>query len=167
MKMGYRRDRFRALALLTIFAVVVLAGVGTGLVFSMSATVDAFGQQAAINGGVIVEAPFVKVIEKKSFQRSGNYYYLLRYEYYDESGIKYYGDWRKPLYDRETAESYLGQKVEIYIDGKGHSICAGDNAGAGWLAALSAGVSIVFVALLLIAIVLYRKIFKAFNILLN
>ena len=78
------------------------------------------GRLAAINGGVIVQAEWVGIIPCPNGQASTTY--DLGYEYIDEKGIRYREPCTFGFSSVEEAESYIGKKVDIYIDGEGHSI---------------------------------------------
>ena len=78
----------------------------------------------AIKEGVIVEGEYVKVISRTNGSSKGwvgSRYYVVRYEYINENGIKYEGE-VGVFQKREDAESYIGNKVDIYIGSNGHSI---------------------------------------------
>ncbi len=79
------------------------------------------GKLAAIQGGVIVQAEWVGIIP--NIHKGGtSTTYNLGYEYIDENGVRYREECSFRLDSIEEAESYMGKKVDIYIDGKGHSI---------------------------------------------
>ena len=79
------------------------------------------GKLAAIKGGVIVQAEWVGIIP--NMHKGGtSTTYNLGYEYIDENGVIYREECSFRLGSLEEAESYMGKNVDIYIDGKGHSI---------------------------------------------
>ena len=74
-----------------------------------------------IKGGVIVQAEWVGIIP--NMHKGGtSTTYNLGYEYIDENGVIYREECSFRLGSLEEAESYMGKNVDIYIDGKGHSI---------------------------------------------
>ena len=89
------------------------------------------GRQSAIDGGVIAEAEIVWVTNDAG---GGSYNstksYVVWYQYIDENGIEYHGIVKSNMYQKE-AESYIGKKVNIYIDGEGNSIIVGDKTSMG------------------------------------
>ena len=89
------------------------------------------GRQSAIDGGVIAEAEIVWVTNDAG---GGSYNntksYVVWYQYIDENGIEYHGVVKSNMYQKE-AESYIGKKVNIYIDGEGNSIIVGDKTSMG------------------------------------
>ncbi len=78
------------------------------------------GRADAIKGGIIVEAEWASIITNGNGRAPSTY--DLGYEYVDENGIIYREKCPFTLQSYEEAKSYMGKKVEIYIDGKGHSI---------------------------------------------
>lgn len=52
----------------------------------------------------------------------GHSFVVLIYEYIDENGVEYNGMCESRFNVLEDAEKHIGEKVEIYIDGKGKSI---------------------------------------------
>lgn len=78
------------------------------------------GRLDAIRGGVIVQAEWNAIIPVDHGRAPASY--DLGYEYIDENGIIYREKCAYVLQSYEEAESYMGKKVDIYIDGKGHSI---------------------------------------------
>lgn len=83
--------------------------------------IDDYGIADAIRGGIVVEAEWVGIIP--NMHKGGtSTTYNLGYEYIDENGVIYREECSFRLGSLEEAESYMGKKVEIYIDGKGHSI---------------------------------------------
>ncbi len=84
------------------------------------------GRQAAIDGGVIAEAEIIRIHDATGGGNSGGgAIYELRYEYTDATGIKYWGVAESGINSLKYAESQIGKKVNIYIDGKGNSIVVG------------------------------------------
>ncbi|MCH5161093.1 MAG: hypothetical protein J1G04_03590 [Clostridiales bacterium] len=82
---------------------------------------DDYGKADAIRGGIIVQAEWVGILP--NMHKGGTpTTYDLGYEYVDENGVIYRGECSFRLRSYEEAESYMGVKVDIYIDGKGHSI---------------------------------------------
>lgn len=79
------------------------------------------GRLEAINGGVIVQAEWYAIIP--NIHRGGtSTTYDLGYMYVDDNGCIYKQMCVFGFIDYEKAKSYMGKKVDIYIDGKGHSI---------------------------------------------
>ncbi|MDE5990723.1 MAG: hypothetical protein K2H36_03950 [Clostridia bacterium] len=101
----------------------------------------------AIEGGVIVEAEIVSVGYQQVTKRRGSWY--LEYEYIDDNGVSYWG-WGESGFAREDeARSYIGSKIEIYIDGKGNSIAVGHipgDRGSLIVAIVLTGLAIIFLA---------------------
>ncbi|MDE7216402.1 MAG: hypothetical protein K2O08_06295 [Clostridia bacterium] len=89
---------------------------------------DEVYQQKAIDNGVIVEAKLVKVTTRSSSTgnppRSSTYYKLV-YSYTDKDGLEYTGTYGPSFKSEMQAQAYVGSKIEIYIDGDGHSIPVG------------------------------------------
>lgn len=78
------------------------------------------GRLDAIRGGVVVQAKWVSIIPIAHGRAPSTY--DLGYEYIDENGLIYREKCAYVLQSYDEAESYMGKKVDIYIDGKGHSI---------------------------------------------
>ena len=126
---------------------------------------DAHKQYNTIKNGVIVEAEFVRI---ESFIRSSDSArtrkskigYDLIYEYVD-GDIKYEGEGAFNFDYESEAEKYLGEKIQIYIDGKGVSIPVGQQPNI-----LPAVFMSIFVVLYFIVFVLWpftgKKIMKFF-----
>ena len=115
--------------------------------------IDDQGKAAAIRGGVIVQAEWVGIIPRDNGRASATY--DLGYEYIDEKGIRYREQCTFGFSSVEEAESYIGKKVDIYIDGKGHSIAVYKaekfNRNLAWtLMGLAIGVSISYTVGLII-----------------
>ena len=81
---------------------------------------DDYGKADAIRSGVIVQAEWIGIVPRPHGRAAATY--DLGYEYIDENGIRHRGICSFGFSSNEEAESYIGEKVEIYIDGKGHSI---------------------------------------------
>lgn len=82
---------------------------------------DDKGKADAIKNGVIVQAEWVGIIP--NMHKGGtSTTYNLGYEYIDENEVIYREECSFRLDSLEEAKSYMGKKVDIYIDGKGHSI---------------------------------------------
>lgn len=75
----------------------------------------------AIKGGVIVEAEVVGISRGVAKTRSTA---DLVYEYRDSNGV-YYTGLGKSFSNENEARRHIGTKIDIYIDGKGHSIAVG------------------------------------------
>ena len=99
----------------------------------------------AIEGGVIVEAEIVDVERNTSAVRSSSH---LVYEYIDDNG-KYYTGWGDSNFqDEDEARSYIGTKIDIYIDGKGNSIAVGKEPGD--IGSLVVGIVLIIVTIFMI-----------------
>ena len=78
-----------------------------------------------IERGVIVEAEFVDVSYDNPHTEGGRGYWKLEYEYIDENGVSYFGYDNSTFAYESVARRHIGSKVDIYIDGEGHSIIVG------------------------------------------
>ena len=107
----------------------------------------------AIEGGVIVEAEIVSVEYVNPHTNGWRGHWELWYEYIDENGIKYIGP-GDDFDDQYEARSYIGTKIDIYIDGEGNSIAVGRVPGD----RASLIVAIVLVILTLVALAVYVKL---------
>ncbi len=67
-----------------------------------------------------MQAEWVGIVPNSHGQHAATY--DLGYEYIDEKGMTYREKCIFGLSSIDEAESYIGKKVDIYIDGKGHSI---------------------------------------------
>lgn len=74
--------------------------------------------------GLIVTATFTEL--DKTFLGI-NTQYVLRYYYKDDNGVEYTGTTTYMYELKEEAEKHIGEKVQIKIDGKGHSMFADYN----------------------------------------
>ena len=83
---------------------------------------DDKGKADAIKSGVIVQAEWIGIVSNGHQSASISTTYDLGYEYIDENGVRYREICNLGTTDYEEAKSYMGKKVDIYIDGKGHSI---------------------------------------------
>ena len=81
---------------------------------------DDKGKADAIKSGVVVQAEWVGIIPHSHGQANATY--DLGYEYVDENGIIYREKCIWGFDSMDEAKLYIGKKVDIYIDGKGHSI---------------------------------------------
>ncbi|MDE6604875.1 MAG: hypothetical protein K2K85_02495 [Clostridia bacterium] len=107
---------------------------------------------AAIKAGIIVEAELTRV---EVYFRGGDVRYhdpshvqcYVVYEYQD-GDIKYEGTGLVGIRGRENAEKYLGRKINIYIDGKGHSIAVGGKPNTSILIGLTIFVVVLFYPML-------------------
>ncbi|MDE5562916.1 MAG: hypothetical protein K2J01_05155 [Clostridiales bacterium] len=120
------------------------------------------GRLDAIHSGVIVQAKWVGIIPRAHGQADGTY--DLGYEYIDENGVRYREQCVFGLRSLEEAESYIGKTVDIYIDGKGHSIPVSkakdfDKNGAWALMGIAIGIVVSFTAGLTIwGVIKHRRI---------
>ncbi len=116
----------------SVFILVALILIG-GTIASYYGCVVEQGRQDAIDGGVIVEAEIVGIDDMtKTFTKYGGPgLYELVYGYTDATGIKYKGFTESGIKSRKYAESQIGKKVNIYIDGRGNSIAVGREAHIG------------------------------------
>lgn len=124
--------------------------------------IDDQGKADAIKGGVIVQAEWVGIIPNSHHSASISTTYDLGYEYIDENGVRYREQCLLGTTDYEEAKSYMGKKVDIYIDGKGHSIAVynADDFNrnfAWWLMGISIGLTVLYTAGIIIIPVLKRK----------
>lgn len=137
------------------------------MVFSMLggaaiASFDAYGKergrQNAIDSGVIVEATMSEVRYRG---RARSYSpYQVYYTYRDENGIQYEGFALGSFQTKEEASVCLGDKVCIYIDGKGNSIIVGNKAQYTWPLIASISFSTILGAGVIALIVIYHKFCK-------
>ncbi|MDE7216423.1 MAG: hypothetical protein K2O08_06400 [Clostridia bacterium] len=88
------------------------------------------GRQNAIDGGVIVEAEIVTVQREPNHTGSRSAF-TVWYRYIDANGIEYSGIAESTIIGENTAKSYIGKKINIYIDGKGNSIPVGHKTNLG------------------------------------
>ena len=107
-----------------------------------------------IEGGVKVNAEIVNVGYRNVLTSGGSGSWYLEYEYIDENGVIYYGHDDSTFEYQEYAMRYIGSKIEIYIDGEGHSIVAGYKPGAKG-ALITA---IVLIVLTIVALAVYIKL---------
>ncbi len=82
---------------------------------------DDYGKADAIRKAVKVQAEWYAIIPNMN-ERGISTTYDLGYIYVDDNGVIYKEQCAFHLSSYEEAKSYMGKKVEIYIDGKGHSI---------------------------------------------
>lgn len=104
----------------SIVLVMPMLLLGYGFYSVVNTYINACGQKDAINSGVIVEAEIVDTYPMRGNSKT------LRYEYYDEVNAVYYDGSAGFSAEYDKASEYFGKKVNIYIDGKGHSIAVGD-----------------------------------------
>ena len=108
----------------SVFILVALILIG-GTIASYYGCVVEQGRQDAIEGGVIAEAEIVSIRHNSSSGFRGRRSCDLTYEYTDATGIKYWGIAESGINNQKYAESQIGKKVNIYIDGRGNSIVVG------------------------------------------
>lgn len=108
---------------LVIIYAIFLAAYGMVLWGWIKGCDELHGEYKAIENGVIVEAELTDTWRVSTYDNRSVHYYHVMYEYVD-GDIVYDGI---AVYDQvyEEAEKYLGKKIKIYIDGKGHSIPVG------------------------------------------
>ena len=129
-------------------ALVLLIFVSASILLYYQSTL----QRNAMEGGVIVEAKIVGV--RSCSSPSSGVHWHLEYRYIDENGVRYSGT-SGPLFNYiEEAERHIGEKVDIYIDGKGNSIEVGSTPADKALIA----VFVVLIIIVLIAIAVYFKL---------
>lgn len=68
-----------------------------------------------------VEATITDVYDHYDGQLHRVTYYFLRYEYTSPDGVYYWNTFEQ-FEDKEEAMSHIGEKIQIYIDGKGTSV---------------------------------------------
>ena len=129
--------------ILLFFALLFLASYHSGL-----------QKRNAIERGVKVNAEIVGVGYSNSLTEGGSGSWYLEYEYIDENGVKYCGRDNSTFEYQEYAMRYIGSKIEIYIDGEGHSIVAGYKPGD----RASLIVAIVLIILTIVALAVYIKL---------
>ncbi|MDR1093417.1 MAG: hypothetical protein LBL66_04640 [Clostridiales bacterium] len=112
------------------------------------------GEQDAIAGGIIVKATYISI--QPGGGRNTSDYYHVWYEFYDENGIRYSGLGLIGVTEDE-ARAAVGKTVNIYIDGKGHSIAVGEKANSAGNLILSIVLTFIIVASLLSAIIFYFR----------
>ena len=83
------------------------------------------GRQEAIVGQEKVVA-HISALQPNVQEGKEATYYNVYYEYWAEDGTRYWGVVLVRTYDKEYALSLIGNEVDIYIDGKGHSIQASE-----------------------------------------
>lgn len=119
-----RRDNLRGIMIYATFVLVALFLIVTTVACYYGCVVDS-RRQDAIDGGVIAEAEIVSIrfhsVTRGYSQSSCD----LTYEYTDATGIKYWGIAESGINNQKYAESQIGKKVNIYIDGRGNSIVVG------------------------------------------
>ncbi|MCH5162779.1 MAG: hypothetical protein J1G38_04745 [Clostridiales bacterium] len=122
---------------------------------------DDYGKADAIRSGVIVQAEWIGILP--NMHKGGTpTTYDLGYEYVDENGVIYRGECSLRLRSYEEAKSYIGKKVDIYIDGKGHSILVSEaedfNQNTAWiLMGLAIGIFVCYTVALTIWGILQRR----------
>lgn len=133
---------------------------GTAIVLLVFAVLCFFGYFSsirklnAIEGGVIAEAEIVNTSYFNPHTKVGRGYWRLEYEYIDENGVRYSGYDGSSFNNEAEAMQYLGTKVDIYIDGKGHSIVVGNTPANTELMIIA----IVLIVLAIVAIAVYCKL---------
>lgn len=109
---------------IALVSIVVYLFLGFGIgCFIFYYTTD-IGKANAIKGGVTAIAE-IKYLDADIQQGSYPTLYNVRYEYISPEGIRYTEVIVLATSDKEEALSHIGEKVEIYIDGKGNSIPVG------------------------------------------
>lgn len=106
------------------------------------------GEYKAIESGVIVDAELNDIYS--TVDRSSNgmkVRYNVIYEYID-GDIRYHGIAVYGVNEYYDAEKYLGRKINIYIDGKGHSIVVGGKPNTFTLTGLTIFVVVLFYPML-------------------
>ena len=146
------KDAIRYFSLVTVILGLLLFFSWVGIHSNIYKYIQALKQQDAIDSGVIVEAEYVGTFQGG---KSGDTK-RMKYDYYDEINDVYY-EGRGELVNYEKVDSYIGRKVKIHIDGRGHSIMVGEQPGVGVYLTLLIIFSIVFIALTIVLVVLYMK----------
>ncbi len=118
------------------------------------------GRLDAIQGEVVVQAEWFAIIPVDHGRAPATY--DLGYRYIDENGLIYQEKCAFVLQTYEEAESYMGKKVDIYIDGKGHSIPVYEaksfNVNAAWITiGIGTGIAVSYTAGLIIWIVIKHR----------
>lgn len=109
------------IALVSIVVYLILAVIIGLMVFDYIADI---GKANAIKGGVTAIAE-IKYLIPNIQKGSHPTIYDVQYEYISPEGIRYTELIILATSDKEEALSHIGEKVEIYIDGKGNSIPVG------------------------------------------
>lgn len=114
-------------SLLVTLILYAIFGTAYGVILWMwgSGCDQVHGEYAAIKNGVVVEAELNDV--RSTVDRSSNSFtvrYNVIYEYID-GDTRYRGIAVYNVNEYYEAEKYLGKKIKIYIDGKGHSLPVG------------------------------------------
>ncbi len=123
---------------------------------------DDKGKADAIKSGVVVQAEWVGIIP--NMHKGGtSTTYNLGYEYIDGNGVRYREECSFRLNSLEEAKSYMGKKIDIYIDGKGHSITVEQAKDfnqnfAWWLMGIGIGLAVSYtVGLMIWRVIKYRR----------
>ncbi|MDE7394633.1 MAG: hypothetical protein K2M95_00730 [Clostridiales bacterium] len=104
-----------------LIVVAIYAALGIALMMFIIKYQNDLGKQEAIAGQEKVIA-HITALQPNVQEGKEETYYNVYYEYWAEDGTRYWGEVLVLTYDREYALSLIGNEVEIYIDGKGHSI---------------------------------------------
>jgi len=101
-----------------LVAGVILIMLGGAAAAFIRSCLNIRGQQNAMASGQTAEAQLVE------FRGQGGKNNSLANVYYEcyNNGIRYYGIGIMGVDGYDTARTYIGQTITIYIDGKGHSI---------------------------------------------
>ncbi|MDE6604877.1 MAG: hypothetical protein K2K85_02505 [Clostridia bacterium] len=115
-----------------IAPIFIIVAIGVIVVISICKCVVEVKMQNAQNGGVIVEATIVNVRSYGSsgmigeFRTRGDKSFETIYNYIDVDGTIYSGTAKAGYNTEKEAKQHIGEKIEIYIDGKGNSIAKGN-----------------------------------------
>lgn len=156
MKKSLFRDLLILFAFMLVIVCVFFVFFGSLAVKSIIGYVDDLGRQAAIDGGVTVDAEVIGSSPTGS-RNSGRR--KLTYEYTDANGICYSG-YGEEVGSDEVSE-YIGRKIKIFIDGQGHSIPVGFTPDTNTDLTLSIVFSVIFVAGVAATVVFYCKLVKS------
>lgn len=122
---------------------------------------DDKGKADAIKSGVVVQAEWVGIVPNSHGQANATY--DLGYEYIDENGVIYREKCVLGFDSIDEAESYIGKKVDIYIDGKGHSITVKQAKDfnqnlAWWLMGIAIGIAVSYtIGLIIWGVIMHKR----------
>lgn len=124
--MKYYGSMYRWHAIVLSFAVYGIIA----MFISMFATSynDTLPSALAVESGVIVEATITEPVKR---DLKNHEIYDCKYEYV-EDGVYYSGIKTIRALSIEEAQEHIGEKVEIYIDGKGTSVIVGEEVSVGY-----------------------------------
>jgi hypothetical protein len=146
-----KRRNYLAICLLLAFVSLILCLFD---VVTIKSYIRVKCQQDAIDSGTIVEATLT-TFRQGSGRNTANYYHVY-YEFYDVNGVQYHGAGLIGV-TKDEAEAALGHTVNIYIDGKGHSIVVGESANSIGILVLSVVIAALIIVGAVVAILIYFR----------